>query len=153
MSEAVPIFRPEILVTAEYLNQHPNFRFVFGDNLVRKGTGGAAKLRGHAQSVGFITKKYPNQLDKSFFTVEEYLPVFRRELQLLIDLIRTSPGLIFLICPLGSNLANRFGIWEAIIRRGLLEGLAPYYNQCWFLFGRTTINEVGGTWTPNAFLL
>lgn len=60
----------ESIVDEEFLNSNPNAIFVFGDNLIRRGTGGAAKLRHHPQTYGFVTKKLPNNNDASFFTPE-----------------------------------------------------------------------------------
>lgn len=45
------------IVTKQFLDNNPNAIFVFGDNLLRVGYGGAAILRDHPQTYGFITKK------------------------------------------------------------------------------------------------
>lgn len=103
------------------LDNHPDWIFVFGDNLVRRGYGGAAKLRDHAQAYGFVTKKYPDNRDSSFYTPDEYRPVFEAEYAKLVTLIEASPTKMFIVSRLGSNLANRFGIYEAIIRDRLLD--------------------------------
>jgi len=52
-------------MTKEYLRAHPEVIFVFGDNLIHRGKGGAAKLRDEPNTYGFITKKYPNNIDSS----------------------------------------------------------------------------------------
>jgi hypothetical protein len=56
-----------ILVTQEFLDLEPDSYFVFGDNLERWGYGGAAKLRDHPNAIGFITKKFPDNRDSSFY--------------------------------------------------------------------------------------
>jgi len=53
--------KPNFFVSRGYLQTHPEYIFVFGDNLDRKGKGGAAKLRDMPNSLGFITKRHPNQ--------------------------------------------------------------------------------------------
>lgn len=47
----------DFIVTKEFLDQNPNAVFIFGDNRRRLGYGGAASLRDHPQTYGFITKK------------------------------------------------------------------------------------------------
>ena len=108
-------------ISEEDLDNHPDWIFVFGDNLIRRGYGGAAKLRDHAQSYGFITKKYPDWKDASFYTPEEYHPIFVQELAKLVKVIQDNPNKMFIISKLGSNLANKFGIYEAVIRDRLID--------------------------------
>ena len=103
-------------ITEEFLKDNPNCIFVFGDNLLRKGYGGAAKLRDCINSYGFITKKYPNNFNSSFYTKEEYLSVFEEEKEKLIYLIENNPDKIFLVSKLGGGLANKFHIYEDIIK-------------------------------------
>lgn len=115
-------------ISEEDLDKHPDWVFVFGDNTIRRGYGGAAKLRDHSQSYGFITKKYPDWKDSSFYTPDEYRPVFEEEMKKLIALIETNPNKMFIISKLGSNLANKFGIYEAVIRDRLVELKEAYGN-------------------------
>lgn len=116
-----------MFITKEYLRENQNCIFVYGDNTIHKGTGGAAKLRYEPNTYGFVTKKYPSNEISSFFTIEEYLPVFEKEMQKLIKKIESNPDKIFLISKLGSGLANRYGIFEQIIFPGL-KRLAIYKN-------------------------
>lgn len=116
-----------MIITADILNKNPDWVFVFGDNTHRRGLGGAAKLRYHPQSYGFITKKKPDYQDSSFYTVEEYKQVFDQEYAKLIILIMTKPNKTYMISKLGAGLANRYGIYEAIIK-DRLEELKVYSN-------------------------
>jgi len=106
-------------ITSDYLREHPDHIFVFGDNRLRQGHGGAAALRDHPNTYGFITKKLPNNEDSSFYTVEEYLPVLLAELWNLNRFIELNPDKTFLISKLGSGLANKYGIWEKLICKRL----------------------------------
>jgi hypothetical protein len=115
-------------ITKEYLKQHPDHIFVFGDNTLRKGKKGAAELRDEPNTYGFITKKEPNNKDNSFYTIEEYEKIFKIELQRLICEIETNPNCLFLISKLGAGLANKYGIWEYIIEPQLKEILSKYNN-------------------------
>jgi hypothetical protein len=112
-------------VTAKFLRDNPNVVFVFGDNLVRRGRGGAAKLRNEPNTYGFVTKKYPNNEDESFFRPAEYWPVFVGELSMLHREILLNPHKTYLISKLGGGLANRYEIREDVIKPGLevLRGL------------------------------
>lgn len=106
-------------ITAEFLQKNPNIIFVFGDNLVRAGKGGAAKLRDEPNTYGFITKKYPNNKDASFFRPREYKIVFYREFLSLIKEIKKNPKKTYIIPRLGFGLANRYNIYEKVIQPNL----------------------------------
>ena len=106
-------------VTEKFLRENPNVVFVFGDNLVRRGKGGAAKLRDEPNTYGFITKKYPNNNDKSFFRPLEYEELFWAELLLLSSEIEKHPERIYLVSKLGAGLANKYLIYEKVIEPGL----------------------------------
>lgn len=119
--------KDQMIITAHYLVDNPNHIFVFGDNLVRKGFGGAAKFRGYPNTYGFITKKYPNNYDSSFYRPEEYIQIFNHELSKLVFEIESHKDNDYLISKLGAGLANRYNIWEQVIKRGLTR-LGDYSN-------------------------
>jgi len=114
-------------VTKEFLKDHPECIFVFGDNLIRYGKKGAAELRDEPNTYGFITKKAPSFKDSAYYRSEEYKPLFEKEWQKLIDLIESNPDKIFLISKLGSGLANKYNIYDKIIRPRISE-LSKYEN-------------------------
>ena len=115
-------------VTKEYLDEHPEKIFVFGDNLTRRGHAGAAALRDCPNTYGFITKKYPSNDDTAFYSVEEYEPVFKEELAKLKLMIEQNPNKEFLISKLGSGLADKYLIFENVIYNGLIELEKKYDN-------------------------
>lgn len=116
------------IVTQQYLDDNPTAIFVFGDNLLRRGVGGAARLRHHPQALGFITKKSPKYTDESYYTPEEYKEVFDKELKFLSNMISDCPDKTFLISPIGSGLANKFRIFEEIIDGPLQKALSQFNN-------------------------
>jgi hypothetical protein len=122
-----------IIITESFLDENPDSYFIFGDNLTRQGMGGAAKLRLHPHAIGFITKKYPDNNDNSFYKPEEYSPVFFEELDKLKKLIEKRPDKKFYISQLGGGLANKFYIWEKLIRHNLVKRLEDFDNVifCW----------------------
>lgn len=122
-----------IIITHELLDSEPNSYVIFGDNLIRQGFGGAAKLRDHPHAIGFLTKKFPDDRDDSFYRPEEYSPIFFEELEKLKKLIKNKPDKKFYITQLGGGLANKFYIWEKLIRHNLVRALESYDNVvfCW----------------------
>jgi len=103
------------MITAEYLRANPQVVFVYGDNLVKRGKGGAAALRDEPNTYGFLTKKYPNRKPESYYTTEEYAPIFEEELRKFKLVVEANPDRVFLVAKLGGNLANLHGIYESII--------------------------------------
>ena len=122
-----------ILITHELLDSEPNSYVIFGDNLIRQGFGGAAKLRDHPHAIGFITKKFPDNKDSSFYRPEEYSPIFFEELEKLKKLIKNKPDKKFYVTQLGGGLANKFYIWQKLIRHNLVRALELFPNVvfCW----------------------
>ena len=122
-----------INITEYFLDNNPNSYFVFGDNLERRGTGGAAKLRLHPHAIGFITKKFPDNNDSSFYKPTEYFSIFFEELHKLSRIIKSKPDKKFFVSQLGSGLANRYYIWQTIIHHNLTKELDQYQNvvYCW----------------------
>jgi hypothetical protein len=128
-----------VVVTGRMLQEHINdWVFVFGDNLLHKGYRGAATLRGYPNAWGFITKKYPNNENDSFYKVGGYQSIFDGELCKLELFITLNPNKKFLISQLGSGLANRYGVWEKVIKPGL-ECLRKHPNVI-FLWEVDSIN-------------
>jgi hypothetical protein len=116
------------IVTKQFLDENPNAVFVFGDNLRRVGYGGAAALRDHPQTYGFITKKNPDNMDESFYRPESYnidFLVYAVELQLFIE---KNIDKTFYISQLGGGLANRYKIWEKVLKPGLEKYFSRYDN-------------------------
>ena len=115
-------------ITVEYLNSHPDEIFVFGDNTLRKGTAGAAALRVCPNSYGFLTKKFPNNRNDSFYKPDEYRAIYQEEISKLKRLIESSPEKKFLIAKIGGKFANRFRIFNEVIEPQIKEDLKAYNN-------------------------
>lgn len=123
----------DIIITEYFLSMNPNAYFVFGDNIERRGYGGAAKLRDHPHAIGFITKKFPDNRDTSFYHKEEYEDVFFEELYKLKIIVEKRPEKTFYVSQLGGGLANRYLIWETLIKENLIRTLSRFDNVvfCW----------------------
>ena len=115
-------------ITKEYLRAHPKEVFVFGDNLLSKGYGGAAALRDEPNTYGFVTKRQPNNNPDSFYTVQEYNAVYVDEIAGLIKEIEEFPNFTYLISRLGAGLANKYLIFEKIIQPQIKNDLKQYKN-------------------------
>ena len=60
------------MITRSYVQEHPDFIFLFGDNLQKRGMGGQAKeMRGEPNAIGIPTKKKPTMDEDAFFTDKE----------------------------------------------------------------------------------
>ena len=123
----------DIQITNQFLNNNPDALFVFGDNLIRKGYGGAAVLRDHPQAIGFVTKKFPDNRDTSFYDPAEYESLFFQELKKLENEIESKPDKTFYISQLGGGLANRYNIWGVLIQPNIVGKLQKFNNVvfCW----------------------
>ena len=117
---------PERIITEEYLRSHPNEVFVFGDNLLHLGLGGAAALRNVPNTYGFLTKRYPDSVDSSFYSIEDYIGVYNTEIARLKHAMKSLPNIIFLISKLGAGLANRYHIFEEIIEPNIKDDLKEF---------------------------
>jgi len=115
-------------ITREYLRENRNHIFVFGDNLLRKGKGGAAVLRDEPNTYGFITKKFPDMKTESFYNIDEYRNIYRDEISKLIHYINMNENKLFLISKLGSGLANKFYIFNEIIEPNIKRDLNKLEN-------------------------
>jgi len=122
-----------LIIDEAFLASHPEARFVFGDNLQRAGLAGGARLRHHPQSVGFCTKKNPGMKPQDFFKPEEYRPLFFDYLDQLENIISANQQLVFYISRVGAGLANRYRIWELLIKPNMERELSRYNNVvfCW----------------------
>lgn len=123
-----------LIITKDFLQEHPRCIFVFGDNLARRGHGGAAALRDSSNAYGFVTKIAPGTADSDYFTPETYRGVYDQEMSKLMRFIGANPHRFFLISKLGAGLANRFGIWEAVIEPQIKFNLVWYQHRIAFLY-------------------
>ena len=115
-------------VDKAFLRKNPDCVFVFGDNLERRGKGGAAMLRDEPNTYGFVTKKQPLGIDSAFYKPDEYRAVYDREVSKLKDECMQNPSKGYMISKVGAGLANRFGIFEQIIEPNMKKDLASLQN-------------------------
>jgi hypothetical protein len=116
------------IVTKEFLDKNEDAVFVFGDNTIRQGYGGAAILRDHPRAYGFITKKYPDNRDESFYRPEEYQVDFLASAVELMLFVEQNIDKTFYISQLGGGLANKYKIWEKVVKPGLIKYFTEYEN-------------------------
>lgn len=58
----------EVVFSVDLCRTCPDVIFVFGDNLIRRGTAGQAVIRGESNAFGIPTKRYPAMRDGAFFS-------------------------------------------------------------------------------------
>ena len=69
--------RYEHHITRQMVRDHPDWYFIFGDNLDRRGLGGQAKeMRGEPNAIGIVTKRWPSRDSDAYFTDEDF-PAFK----------------------------------------------------------------------------
>jgi len=117
---------------SQLLDNQPQSYYVFGDSL-QKESGEISSFSKHPRALGFIVKKFPDNLDGSYYRPEEYVPIFFDELKKLKNKINTEPEKIFYVSPIGTGPANKFYIWEKIIRPFLTHEFKKNVNVvfCW----------------------
>lgn len=102
------------------LKRNRTVKYLFGDNLVRKGFGGQAKeMRGEPNSIGVATKKLPSLDPNAFFTDLEYEENIRQielDLQAAFEHVESGGILIIPSDGLGTGLSK-------------LKEMAPKTNQ------------------------
>jgi hypothetical protein len=117
------------IMTAEFLLNNPNVIFVYGDNTIRAGTGGAAKHRYIENTHGFITKKLPQNSPEAFFKPDEYEEVYLLEIAKLKAAMLSNPTKKYYVSQVGAGLANRYGIWEQVIKPTMKSLLSDFEHQ------------------------
>lgn len=116
------------MIDREYLREHPDHIFVFGDNEYRTGYGGAAKLRDFPNTYGFLTKRRPSHEHTDYYTPEEYWAIYYVEIEKLCSEIENNQDKTYLISKVGAGLANQYGIFEQIIEPNIKNNLSKYDN-------------------------
>lgn len=96
--------------TRAYIKAHPDWLFIFGDNLERSGLGGQAEhARGEPNAVGIATKRLPSMEPNAFLSDKDYTEWFAAEKSTLGRLMTASKVGRTIIWPLdgiGTGLAQ-----------------------------------------------
>lgn len=95
------------IIEKELCELNENMFFIFGDNLVGKGTAGQACIRYCENSIGIPTKRLPTMDEKGFFTdtKEECLKV-KESLDIIEKLLKEGKLIGFPVDGIGTGLAK-----------------------------------------------
>lgn len=104
------------LVNEDFLRINPQAVLVYDDDLERTRGTRCHPILNEPNTFGFITKIKPYITSDAYFTPENYFLAFHTQLQRLDNAIRKNQHLHFYIEKIGSGDANRFGIFEALIK-------------------------------------
>lgn len=90
---------------------HPDYLYVFGDNLTRKGNQGQAIIRGLKNAIGIATKTKPSRTEDSYFTdadLKQNKKYIDRDIKAILNKMKdnTYKGVIFPEDGLGTGLAE-----------------------------------------------
>lgn len=92
------------------MQANPAVKYLFGDNLVRKGFGGQAKeMRGEPNAIGIATKRTPSNNPGEFFsddTFDENVAAIEKDLIPAFDHVRSGGILIIPADGLGTGLSE-----------------------------------------------
>ena len=96
--------------TRAYIKAHPDWLFVFGDNMMRCGFGGqAAEARGEPNAIGIATKRAPHMDQGAFLTDGDHGEWFEAEERTINRLMAASQAgrtIIWPIDGIGTGLAR-----------------------------------------------
>lgn len=123
----------ELHVDRQLLDKEHTSYFIFGENIARQGNVSSAYLRGHPRAIGFVAQKGEDFALGFSFRPDEYKKVFFDQLKQLENIVRGNPKNKYYISKLGFGPANRYNIWELIVRHNLEEELDKFSNVvfCW----------------------
>jgi hypothetical protein len=96
--------------TRAYIKAHPDWLFIFGDNMMRHGLAGqAAEARGEPNAIGIATKRKPSMDTDAFLSDLDHENWFAAEKPTMARLIKASQSGRTIIWPLdgiGTGLAR-----------------------------------------------
>lgn len=96
----------EAHLSVELLRSNPDKIYVFGDNLLRRGTAGQAAVRGEPNAFGIPTKRAPSMVASAFFSDRpDEVQAVLQALRELYVLARTRT-VVFPAAGLGTGLAR-----------------------------------------------
>lgn len=101
--EKMKFYNPEIC------SKHKNAIFVFGDNMIGKGTGGQACIRYCENSFGIPTKHLPARHEKAYFSDNDYnnvIPVLKEKFIQLNEELKSGKTIIWPEDGIGTGLAD-----------------------------------------------
>jgi len=99
------------LITRPFVRFNPQMRFVFGDNLTRKGIGGqAGQMRGEPNTIGVVTKRLPSMQPNAFLTDDDangpVLDIITRDLQRVTEALEQGHDVVIPADGIGTGLAG-----------------------------------------------
>ncbi len=97
------------IITREEIQNTPNFLYIFGDNLLRKGYGGQARVcRDEPNTFGIRVKKEPKNLPESFFTDREFFKLSKYIKDDIAEILKLSVTYdkVFILSNIGKGRAK-----------------------------------------------
>ena len=93
--------------TPEYLRNHSNITFIFGDNLSRTGNGGQAIIRNESNALGLASKRTPDHSPTAYMTgtPTDYDAV-NLDLARIEELAISGKQIVFPAAGIGTGLAR-----------------------------------------------
>lgn len=117
---------------ADYARHNPEHIIIFFDNQERIGCGSNTCIRKLPNSYGFVVSRSPRMACSSFFSKEEFDPVYSSEISRLRTAIKLNPDNIFVIGEFVGEYANRSGICEEVFMPRIKQDLSEFGDQVLF---------------------
>lgn len=111
-------------LTKEYLNEHPSYIFVVDGNIQHLPEPSGFT---HKDVFLFITKKDNTTSNEAMYTLEEYKPIFEKELTRLENSINMNPNKEFFITRLAQDV-NKHSLFEKLMYEAFIQLEKKYDN-------------------------
>ena len=119
-TQNIPFRYPNFQVTPCYLKKNKNVYFVFEDDLTHKRLDHNSRFRYLPNVIPFITSKDPFSTPDSYFTIDEYFPIFKQECNRILKLLDLYSNKFFLFSKLG-EYSNHYCIYDKLIKKWLFS--------------------------------
>lgn len=97
----------ELLYKPSLCKEHPNWLFVFGDNIAERGKAGQAIIRDEPNTFGIPTKWFPNMKETSFFSdLNTEFALVNSKINHLLEKQKNYDVVVFPVAGLGTGLAQ-----------------------------------------------
>lgn len=97
-------------ITRDFVRAHPQYLFVFGDNMKGTGYGGQAKeMRGEPNTIGVPTKWAPGRRESDYFTNDDFDAVIseiERRFRVMENWLNSGKEVVFPEEGVGTGLAE-----------------------------------------------
>lgn len=123
-------------ITRQFIREHPDALFVYGDNMKQTGLGGQAKeCRGEPNTLGIPTKWKPNKNPDAYFSDKDYdevMPTIMVKFNLLEIKLKQGKDVYYPKMGIGTGLAKL-----PILAPRIHQKIQAEAYRLWEIYGKT----------------